>query len=474
MFFRSVKIISCKIIMVAFSMILMGVSSPITTLAATESQLKTKIKNNVKAVGEYKNWDGVSNVSQFIGPDGEFWFAYDGKKEITVVSTAAGVVKDKIKLTKEHDTFGAVCSDISGNNFYVVTGEKNTGDDAAQKTVFVSKYDSQGNLITTIGDDGSSSLASYYESSSNTKIPFNDSNCDVDVNGKYLAVNYGRTMYNGHQSNSVWVIDTETMTTVETPDFYSYDPNASIYHRSHGIYSSHSFGQRTIKFGEGFLFASEGDAYERAFTISQWDLKENYITSEDIFHFWIKEGSSEDMGVVNNNYAHMGDIAVLSNGTAAFAATSVKSLSSSADSEREHIFIQIFDPYKDQETAEGYITNGERSGTSGLTGTTQVTDYGVKWLTDDDKYTYQHPQLVGVGDKFVLLYERCAKKTGKIKGVYYMVLDSSGNIVQDSKKFKKSASLNPCEPPICVDGCVYWVSNKASRKGKMFVYKLKI
>ena len=80
-----------------------------------DNMINTKIKLNVKAEGEYVNWEGISNVSQFIGPDGEFWFAYNGKKKVTVVSTENGKVKNKVELEKPHDSFGAVCSEVNGD-----------------------------------------------------------------------------------------------------------------------------------------------------------------------------------------------------------------------------------------------------------------------------------------------------------------------------------------------------------------------
>ena len=458
--------------LLAFSLLCL---SPVHAVGAEEAQLKTKIKNTVKASGEYENWEGVSNVSQFIGSDGEFWFAYDGKENVTVVSTRDGKVKDKLKLPKQHSTFGAVCSDSYGN-FYVVTGEENKGDNTDQETVFISKYDQNGNLINTIGDSGNSSLAYYYDPSFRTKKPFDAGNCDMAVNGGYLAVNYARSMYNGHQSNSVWVIDTESMNTISVPDQYtvSYEEDGTrFYQSSSGIYNSHSFGQRSVKYNDGFLFMSEGDAYDRAFTLSQWDLKKNTISENNIFHFYVKPGASGDMSVVNNNFAHIGDIAVLSDGKAAFTATSVPSMTSNADNETEQLFLQIFNPLGNLKSAEGYVTSGERSGTTGIGGTQEATDYGVKWLTEGDKFLLRYPQMVSTGDKLVILYEKYSRKK-KLKGVYYMVLDSSGNVISESRKFKKSASLNPCEPPVFTNGCVYWVANKANKKGKMFVYKLKI
>lgn len=429
---------------------------PVTAYGAVEYAKKTKIKHTVKAVGSYDNWEGVSTVSQFIGSDGEFWFAYDNNNNITVVSTSGGVVKNKLDLEKQHSLFGAVCSDSLGN-LYVVTGEENDSDTADRDTIFISKYDSQGQLIATVGNNGSSSLADYYDTSFCTKTPFDAGNCDVDINDRYLAVNYGRSMYNGHQSNSVWVIDTDSMETV--------------FPGSDGIYSSHSFGQRTVRYKGGFLFASEGDAYNRAFTISRWDLEKNSINENDIFHFWLPSDSSEDMSIVNDNFAHMGDLAVLSDGKAAFTATSAPSMTSDAKEENEQVFIQIFDPESDLSNGEGYVTTGDRNGTTGLNGNTSATDYGVKWLTEGNKFRYRNPQMVSTGSELVILYEKYSKKN-KLKGVFYTILDSSGNVIADSKKFKKSASLNPCETPVYTNGYLYWVSNNSGKKGKLIIFRI--
>ena len=449
---------------------------PCMAYGAEETQIKTKIKHTVKAEGEYENWEGVSNVSQFIGNDGEFWFAYNGKENVTVVSTVEGKIRDKLKLKKQHGSFGAVCSDDSGN-FYLVTGEENKGDNTDQETVFITKYDSAGNPVKTVGNCGDSSISDHYGSCYRTMTPFDAGNCDVDINGGYLAVNYARTMYNGHQSNSVWVVDTESMNTIRPPEEVFYIPvfdDGVYFTESTDIYNSHSFGQRTVRYGDGFLFMSEGDAYERAFSLCRWDLKRKTVSQDDIFHFWIKPGSSDDMYVVNNNFAHIGDIAVLSDGKAAFTATSVPSMTADAEKESEQLFIQIFDPAGDLNTAEGYVTTGERSGTTGIDGLKEAQDHGVKWLTEDKKFLYRHPQMVSTGDRLVILYEKCAKKTGKLKGVFYMVLDPSGNVISESKKFKPNASLNPCETPVYTKGSIYWVSNKSSRKGKMFVYRIKL
>ena len=173
----------------------------------TFSIIDTDIDISVVSNGEYKNWDGVTNVSQFRDADGSFCFAYDSTDHIVVVKpqNSTGGYTTTI-LSKVSDIFGAVTCDSDGY-YYVVTGKNNDTDDTTQNTIFITKYDSNGNIIATTGDNGSSSLAYYYNSSFYTAYPFVGGNCDISVNGDYVAVNYAREMYSGHQSNSVFVVN---------------------------------------------------------------------------------------------------------------------------------------------------------------------------------------------------------------------------------------------------------------------------
>ena len=168
---------------------------------------KLTLSKSVIAVGEYSNWDGVSNVSQFLSASGEPYCAYDsGDGYVTVIRTKDGLeLKKKIKLKKTHPLFGTVISDKDGN-YYLVTGEENKGSVTSKETVFISKYSSSGKLLATVGDNGSSSLDYYYDDSFYTKLPFDGGNCDAAIYGDVLAVNYAREMYSGHQSNSLFAL----------------------------------------------------------------------------------------------------------------------------------------------------------------------------------------------------------------------------------------------------------------------------
>ncbi|MGN0596614.1 MAG: hypothetical protein ACI4J1_04730, partial [Ruminiclostridium sp.] len=398
-----------KTVLSLFAAAVMASSAVVSAYADNNAAKKTNVVHTIYAEGAYYNWEGVSSAAQFVGSNGEFCFAYDDGDYVTVVRTKDGAtLKKRIKLKKKHPIFGTVTCDSDGN-YYLVTGETNKTDDKNKETVFISKYDKNGKHIKTVGDNGSSSLGYWYGDSYNTKIPFDGGSCRAAISGTTLAVNYAREMYSGHQSNSVFAVDIETMEKV----------SLGIY------YNSHSFAQGIVPFGSDFVLASEGDAYPRAFTITK--TKGNDNVSYNIFHFWIEQGATNDMYVVNDNFAHFGGIANINNEKVVLAGTSAKSLNSNAETETEQLFVQIFDPNKDLTNSDSYSTSGKRSGLSGFYGDLKVEDYGVKWLTKySDKIRISNPQVVAADDKIVVLFEK--KVDYEYKGVYYIVLDSDGKV----------------------------------------------
>ena len=428
--------------------------------ATSTSEKKTSIKSYIYAQGRYINWDGISNVSQFVDSEGNYCFSYLKGQYVVIVKTKNGSPqKETLKLELKYPIFGGVISDSKGN-YYIVTGNENTTDDTTKDTIFISKYDSKGKHIKTVGDNGSSSLAYYYDSSFYTKYPFDGGNCDLSINGDVLAVNYAREMYSGHQSNSVFTVNVETMEPVSVGRNYN----------------SHSFAQRVIPYQDGFAFASEGDCFPRSFSITTQNTKKE-VTTHEVFHFGVKQNaySDWDMGSLNCNYAHMGGLAAINDKYLAFVGTSAKSLSYSARKEKEQLFIQIFDPSQDTTTANAYLTKGERTGLSGPNGDKKVTDYGVKWLTNGDKNTtYQNPQVVSdANGKIIVLYEKYVKDT--YKGVYYLILDETGKVIKKSTCFSKTSLLNPCRMPVYTKGSVYWSGNKQNDDSNyIYIYRLKL
>lgn len=415
----------------------------------------------VEAEGEYRNWDGVSNVAQFADNNGEYCFAYNAGKYVYIVKTRNGAVgKDTIRLKKEYNLFGGVACDSEGN-YYLVTGQANDTDDTAKNTIFVSKYDKYGTLIKTAGDNGSSSLADYYGSKFYTRIPFDGGNCDVAINGKILAVHYAREMYSGHQSNSVFAINTDTMEKVQIGS----------------VYQSHCFAQRVIPYKDGFVFAGEGDCFDRAFTVTFANPLSRENIENNIFHFWVAKGTYDkwDMHTLNNNFAHMGGLAMVDDTNVVFAGTSVKALSSKALNQNEQLFVQIFDPAKKLSSDTSYVTKGTRSGLSGKNGDEAVTDYGVEWLSNFGKNTEVfHPQVVSDGKgTIVVLFEKYVNES--YRGVYCIKLNKDGVAAESETCLSANAYLNPCRMPVYSNGKIYWTANKYKDVGdKVYVFSVDI
>ena len=443
---------------------------------AASLQHDTGISASVEAVGWYDNWDGVSNVAQFRGADGNLWFAVDSEQTVTVYKTDGNgnICAGSVSLSKQHPTFGTALCDGAGN-FYLVTGEENPTDNRTVETIFISKYDASGKLLGTVGDNGSSGLAYYYGDGFYTKEPFHGGTCDAAISGNLLSVHYGRLMYSGHQSNSVFTVDIRDLSKVSVNPFYE----------------SHSFAQRVVPTANGFVYMSEGDCYDRVFKVYAVEMNGTEIvrTKESgTFDFWVEDGALDrfDMWQVNENYAHMGGIAALSGGKVAFAATSGKSLSQSVQTESEEIFIQIFDPFADLSTPNAYVTSGTRSGLGGPNGRDEVTNYGVKWLTDlGNDYSIENVQIVSTEDhRIVVLYELFGTRVyddgegnqyyrrGAYQGLYYIVLDESGNVVKSATLFAEKARLNPCKTPVCSGGRILWVGNATDSASKLYVYVL--
>ena len=104
-----------RIITFALILSILAVLSPSEVHAKIFTETQTSVKIKIEAMGQYINWDGVSNVSQFLDEKGELCFAFDNGKYVSVVKTKNGKPASKdIKLKKKSSIFGAVTCDKNG------------------------------------------------------------------------------------------------------------------------------------------------------------------------------------------------------------------------------------------------------------------------------------------------------------------------------------------------------------------------
>lgn len=226
------------------------------------------------------------------------------------------------------------------SNYYIVWGqwdEKGAGDCV---TLSVAKYNETGMYLgccdvrtSTTNNDGE------------TIAPFAGAGCDVDIVDGILYANFGRSMYNGHQSSTTISVDIESMELVgET-----------------ACYVSHSFATRVFPLSSGeILYGNLGDAYPRGFTFK---LERKKVIP---FHFYGELGDNE-------TYSQLGDIVEFGE-KVFYCATSTKSMTKKCENESQNLFVQGIN----FEFAKGTSRTGTCMGES-------YTDKGIIWLTNYKK-----------------------------------------------------------------------------------------
>ena len=374
------------------------------------------------------NWVGISPVQQFAYRNEGLAYAYVSSGYVIITTPT-----QTINIEMQYPKLGDVIADEDGY-FYMVWGKDGTA--PTEQTVFITKYSPEGIAIMTTGFTGESIMGT----DGNTKNPFSSGNCVSAIGDGYLMVNYARLMYNGHQSNSVIGVNIADMSPVKVDSVWNIP------------YTSHSFNQSVIwsKLAGAFVYADHGDAYDRGLNI-------NSNTGEKLlFHFYLAANANYNMNVVNKTFAQLGNLAETSRGVALVGA-SAKSINESANQEKQNLFVQIFDPLAPAVNPSMFIGGTTRSGATATdindnknTPLTNVTDYGVHWLTDYTDTDVIAPQVVTADDRLVILWAT----TGD---TFYMVLSATGDVIIPATSLG-GLTLNSYERPIYHDGAVCWAA----------------
>ncbi len=398
-----------------------------------------------------RNWARISPVQQFNYKNEGLAYAYVDGNNLKIV-TPSKVLTVEMKYPQ----LGDVISDDNGN-FYIVWGKQNDNDNAVVETVFISKYSSEGQHIKTTGFVGKSSPWGDNDSAK-TKSPFLAGNC-VSVIADGVLVNYhSKERYDGHQSDNVIAVKISDM---------------SVYQLPNDTFSGHSFNQSLIycKMTSDFLFASHGDAYPRGFKIN--DSNGRYGNNKDVlFHFYLEPNANYNMYIVNTTFAQLGGLAETSKGVV-LAGASAKSISEASKTEKQNLFIQIFNPLAKALSPSAFVGGSTRSGATSFdindnqnSPLTDVTDYGVIWLTNHTDKDVIAPQVVVADDRIVLLW---TENNELVSESFYMVLTAGGDVITPATSLGR-LNLNSYEVPIYYNGLVYWAY---AYNGKLRVVSIK-
>lgn len=386
------------------------------------------------------NWSSVSAVQQFSYKNEGLAYAYLHEEILHIVTPSK-----HLELEAEYPLLGDVISDKEGN-FYVVWGKTNEQNTTSVKTVFISKYNADGQHKKTTGFVGESIMGD----DGNTKEPFAHGSCDSAIHNGVLMVNYSRRMYNGHQSNNVVGVNTEDMSPVRFGSVWDIP------------YTSHSFNQRIIwsDHTKDFIYADHGDAYDRGFIIT------SQKQTKRIFHFYLEANANYNMQIVNKTFAQMGELTETDEGVV-FIGASAKSIGEDAKEEKQNLFIQIFDPA--EKVSSDMFTGGtKRSGKTSYdindnknSPLTSVTDYGVIWLTNHTDRDVVAPHAVVADDRIVILWNEFIDY--RRSEAFYMVVSAEGEVLTPATSLGKNFPLNSGEAPVYHDGKIYWACSVKNR-----------
>lgn len=164
------------------------------------------------------------------------------------------------------------------------------------------------------------------------------------------------------------------------------------------------------------------------------------------------------MRIVNKTFAQLGGLAETSKGVVLVGA-SAKSISEVAKTEKQNLFIQVFDPLAKNLSSSVFVGGSTRSGATSFDindnnnlPLTEISDYGVNWLTNYTDKNVIAPQVVVGDDRIIILWTENSRSYSE---AFYMVLTAGGEIITPATSLGR-LKLNSYEMPIYYNGLVYW------------------
>ena len=380
-------------------------------ISSSVSTTCTVYKGNNLESQNYTNWSAPVESYLTTSPDGYLMRvqsgAIDGKTLIEYYDSGYNL-KKTMTLDLPLPEFGGFYE--TNDNYYILTGQNNTEQDDSKEVYRIGKYSKTWQSLGSCGLFGA-----------NTTYPFDAGSARMAVNGKYLFVRTCHEMYNGHQANVTFSVDTSNMSIA--------DSFTSVMNTDLG-YVSHSFNQ-FIQIDNGTLLGSDhGDAYPRAITVLQYqtDISNGSFVPQ---RTW---GSNTDTckefdlmtfpGSIGNNYTGASQGGFEYSDSSYLAAGNYD-----ADDNSRNVFVASVSK----------------------SGETPVVRYFSNYAGTSDSATTPH--LVKTGsNSFVLLWSSQGY-------VYYTAIDGTGK--QVGSTYKMAGNLSDCVPSI-INGKLIWYAWKNS------------
>ena len=238
------------------------------------------------------------------------------------------------------------------------------------------------------------------------------------------------------------------------------DATSGAVTRASSVWVSHSFDQRLFYDGAGIIEHHLGDAYPRYIVFAR-----NH-TSYPLFH--IKGTLGE-----NNTFTRLGNIALIENdptyGYIALFATETNAVTGSIINGPRNL-------------AMVRINSSNNSIDPSLPDTLTVSSAGtvytnrLRWLTSYSAISNLHaerPKLIPLGgNQYVVLWEQWLNtgiSTDTYNGVYGMVIDANGNILQAAALITDEHHLHRGDDAFLLDNRAAWMTGSAAER-KLYIH----
>ena len=350
---------------------------------------------------DYEAWATTIDSYLTTSPDGNLMRvqagALDGKLLIEYYDTSYNF-KRAMTLDLSLPIFGAFYE--SNDNYYVLTGQNNPDHNDSVETYRVTKYSKDWKA------QGSCSLFG-----ANTAQPFAFGTARMMVSGNYLYVRTCHVMYNGHQANVTFSVNTSDMSIMDQYYKVEYTPSG---------YVSHTFTQ-FLKMDNGtFLGVDQGDTYPRGINL-------------------VKSTIDSSTGRFTKNFS-TSVIMDFTLGSGTYTAATVGGFEYSDSS---YLVAGSCDIDNTRTTRNVFILSAPKSGD------TPVIRYLSNYAGTED--TASAPHLIKTGsNSFIIMWSSQGH-------VYYTALDGNGQ--QTSSIYQMVGNLSDCVPVI-VNGKLIWYTWK--------------
>ena len=225
--------------------------------------------------------------------------------------------------------------------------------------------------------------------------------------------------------------------------------------RSSSVWVSHSFDQRLLYDGNGIIENHLGDAYPRYIVFAREH------KSYPLFHIKGNLGA-------NNTHTRLGNVALIENDAdyryiALFSTENTTSFNSVINGPRNLAIVRV---KESDNSIDSSLPDSLTVSSNGESRTNRL-----RWLTTYSAASNLHaerPKLVAIGnDQYIVLWEEWQDTDqflDTFNGVYGMVIDAQGNILQNAKLLTDHHHLHRGDDAFFVDGKAAWMTGSTADK----------